>query len=391
MPKQRNSFFDWNGIQVNLLCFGFVRKHLIDYNIQIDGFASIIYNSCATFDFDVIHSPYYSQVSTDISTNNDYVINCNFNLVPVDLTKAEEPKNYSKSYPAHNSSCVIFRPFISDLFKTYKFHITNKINNIVDENKKKNIDVIKLTIIQKCSECKFKVYPPNGYVIAAGVLSVPKTNLQFWKNGTDMETINSSIFLNKLEAFFSKIETFSSHSCLLDILPDAIRYKLNLPKYKNMERNKQYLNGENKSDIPLTDLVSNMQTRFIEFANTKICRCTCSYATSTRPRDDADDYYREFDHTEKLKDDYYLRPNSNDFVQVCIEFNKNLNQYYMYFTKGNDAKFETAKMVHPENDKHYLDFERYEYLFVMCSPRCGCAVADPAVKGFEYQVLLQYG
>ena len=35
--------FDWNARQVQLLCFGFIRTHLVDHNIQINDIAKIVH------------------------------------------------------------------------------------------------------------------------------------------------------------------------------------------------------------------------------------------------------------------------------------------------------------------------------------------------------------
>ena len=59
------SLFDWNKVQIKLLCFGFVRKHLSHRNIQIDDIAKIVHKNCDgySFDFGLIHSHCYGQVS----------------------------------------------------------------------------------------------------------------------------------------------------------------------------------------------------------------------------------------------------------------------------------------------------------------------------------------
>ena len=60
------SIFDWNATQVQLLCFGFIRAHLADHNIQIDDIAKIVHKNCATTraDIGLIHNKFYGQVST---------------------------------------------------------------------------------------------------------------------------------------------------------------------------------------------------------------------------------------------------------------------------------------------------------------------------------------
>ena len=77
-------FFDWNATQVQLLCFGFVRKHLSDHNIQIDDMAKIVHQNCATATVDIglIHNKFYGQVS-----NTKDLLNFLTNEITGDSTK----------------------------------------------------------------------------------------------------------------------------------------------------------------------------------------------------------------------------------------------------------------------------------------------------------------
>ena len=80
-------FFDWNATQVQLLCFGFVRTHLTDHNIQIDDIAKIVHKNCATATVDIglFHNKFYGQVS---STKD--LLNFLTNEINEDLTEKQD-------------------------------------------------------------------------------------------------------------------------------------------------------------------------------------------------------------------------------------------------------------------------------------------------------------
>ena len=91
-------FFDWNATQVQLLCFGFVRKHLADHNIQIDDIAKIVHKNCATATADIglIHNKFYGQAS-----NTKDLLNLLTNEITGDLTK-KIPLKYNQSIDDSN-------------------------------------------------------------------------------------------------------------------------------------------------------------------------------------------------------------------------------------------------------------------------------------------------
>ena len=86
VEKSSPLFFDWNATQVRLLCFGFVRKHLADHNIQIDDIVRIVHKNCTipTIDIGLIHNKFYGQVS-----NTKNLLNLLTNEMIEDLTKKQ--------------------------------------------------------------------------------------------------------------------------------------------------------------------------------------------------------------------------------------------------------------------------------------------------------------
>ena len=395
-------FFDWNTDQVSLLCFGYIRWHLSNYNVQIDDIARLVHKRCATFDIGCIYNKNYAIVNRIQDMNNSVGIRCSLNIVPYnDYNTNYIHDNIAWSlnhYTKHRETTIIFKPFIADLFE---------INN----NTNYSCQVNKLTIVQKHCHCINPQYDGGGYRIRFGLIGIPKKVFNNNNNNNNNNNTNNicqtrNQFLQKFESLYcDKIKMFSYHNCGLLNLRRNIKEARGTLSHNQTQNDSININIQENLRADILKLTKNIQSKYICLTKLQDVY-TCTYiASKQHPQ-------KSLYKSRLLNDKYCLNKDENDFVQVCVEkiqienvdkenngdhdINTHGNdanfKYKLYFTKGSNEKFDQARRI--DKTTKWLDFEHFEYMFAFNSPRCTCMyepenVGKANLKGFEYEVYLK--
>ena len=378
-----NSKVFLNPSQYNLLCFGFTRQwfQLINNHIQIDDIANIIVKYTMSFNLGFIYHPNYCKVffsddksndiDDNINHNNDSIlqssrITCNFN---VDPTKGKYSVPISLplgQIPDHYSSTVIFTPFLSQLL-----HIDHDIDKNVKSKK-----CVRFTVILKKNKCGAR---RDGYKFHCGLFAIPKRKVK-----RDMTSNNDwrQIFLKQFEMIFTNpLVPFIDHTCLLSQLPHKLMQQID--KLKSNDEYKKHIKNINGGIISACKHSKVIHADFIK----SFSRGRCTFG-------------------EKIDNSKFVL---NDFVQFCIDNKNDDNQEYIInikkglaqdglkndFSKSQSMFDGYINIIINTSEKNInsienkkLNFNKYDYLFAICSSRCLC-YANYDQGGFEFEVFVE--
>ena len=295
----------------------------------------------------------------------------------------------------HSESTVVFKPFISMLFKKMineKLNIksdngglnfkstpdeTNKTNNnnnntkgnnnnANNNNNKINVDMGLVTNIrhklrfEMCNcDCHYSLFKNGGYRVRIGLIGIPKDNKY---HSQHLRLFESSI--NSLN--------YKNDHCSIDGL------------------------------LLQSDGFKEFECYYLSFIyNSSDKRYVCRFGKNNNPFY-CTLYFSENSKSNKMmKDEFYLK--KNDIVDICIDYQSQNKKYYLYFVKNSKSiigsgsgggderdrnKSNNSNSKSFKNGKFELNFDKYDFLYALSSARCGCK--QPSIKGFEFQIS-QYG
>ena len=298
----RSSFLMLDEESIELLCFGYARLILAEMNIEIkiDDLATMIVDYTIAMDIQPIFNPNYTNIHLKHVNHNDK------NKINIDIPLSSRivcDFNFSSwQTPSHNSSSVLFRPFLSTLFKidsalsdtkNDKKH-DNHIRGTHTRGMSTSWPAIKTKLIFrieiKRKNCNYTRINDNYYnrvlehswYFQCGLIGIPKTDIlncksEYDHNGnTNTTNINThlnynynynynynlnhssnintntntsdnnlykkkELYLNKLELFYSeKIFHFENKSSLLSSLYICSDNPVLYNKYYNYYHNYNY-------------------------------------------------------------------------------------------------------------------------------------------------------
>ena len=360
---------------LQLVSFGFTRRYL---NVGVDDISSII--------FFYVKSLF----------NKFYFINPNSSHISITRSQYEDSvfcKFHTKlSNSVHRQKTVLLQPFISEMFKDT---ISSQNNN---NNSKQTAKAKKASIASKI-KMKLRLLTPNcsfynsefnvqnynrRYCYQAGIIGINKFDI----NG---KKVDSNKQLEKLT------DDIKKNSCIQS-----------LKNFKDITVSKKFKRPSKLIQVQVTkdDIKKYYQTEnvFDEFVASFIQEETIYNCHLLRLKHNKHNNHITWcNHDGPLNDDrscVTLRHcNKDTFVNVTIERNINDNDdYKLYFekqdinnTNGDGIQCEQL-FGKRENSIVLLNFEKYEYLFVLSTVVCDCKenLQDlTSVNSFQFKVSIE--
>ena len=356
--------------QVNLLCYGYIRRELANYNkqhINPNDIASILLRLLSTSD-------------------------------TITLRFKEKRFEWHNSCEARSKQALVI--FNNDI-----------INNLI-ENKHCNYkQTCIMSIRRKNHQCQNYGFcdNKNTYSIQCGVIAVPKQlNVEYVLTTNYKSNQLSHPFLTNLKINNYESALSSNNNNICDVNNDDDDNDdddniMSLDSDDDNNTNEENDNmGDNTNDNSFIDEINTFYLNIEHYGNKTF---KSSFGINTIENkitlyDNSNNYNVISDKTLKNVQNVYGFENDRDIVNVCITIikndGKNGNSMMMSFYKDNEYSYRIG------NIEHSLDCQNFKYFFALSSCICGCnrryigfnpnnVQKNINPKGFEYDIFLSRG